>query len=77
MVGPLLDNSRSAAYYKMALEDFNFEETSFEDNTYHTSDEEVASFENITSSTPGGAVSFLPSVVPPGDLIIVTERWFI
>ena len=74
MVGPLLDNSRSAADYKMALEDFNFEETSFEDNTYHTSDEEVASFENITSSTPGGAVSFLPSVDPPGDLIIVTER---
>ena len=75
MVGPLLDNSRSAVDYKMALEDFNFEETrSFEDNTYHTPEEEVASLESITSSTPGGAVSFLPSVEPPGDLIIVTER---
>ena len=69
----ILDSCRTMDGLEMADEDIKDSKVSFKSNLKAHQNKENISFENIATS-PGGAISHLPTVTPPNDLILVTDR---
>ena len=77
MMKQILDRCRTMDGLEMADEDIKMtsgdSKASFKSNLKANQNKGTISFETIANS-PGGAVSHLPTVTPPNDLILVTDR---